>query len=165
MASKVQLTGGLFQDAIGNPLANGYLIFELSQDAQVNSTTQIAAGSEIKITLNNSGSVDTTTAQDIWPNDVLSPASLFYTVSGYTEDGQLVWGPNSQQVFSTPSPYDIGVWIPGSVNTLPPTNLAASNVTLASTATTGAATLPANPVAFLPININGTNYKIALYST
>lgn len=35
---------------------------------------------------------------------------------------------------------------------------------LASTATAGSATLPANPATFLPINLGGVNYKLAVYN-
>lgn len=117
MSTKIQLTGGAFQDPSGNPLANGYLLLLLSQDAQVDSD-QIAAGRELKISLDQNGNIVTSPAQYVWPNDVLTPANTFYTVSAYTAEGQLVWGPNSQQVFSSPSPYDVGVWVPGIVNTI-----------------------------------------------
>jgi hypothetical protein len=60
----------------------------------------------------------TSPAQYLWPNDVITPANTFYTVSAYTSAGQLVWGPNSQQVLSSPSPYNIGPWVPGTVNIL-----------------------------------------------
>jgi hypothetical protein len=116
MATKNQITGGGFQDALGNVLAGGYLVFELSQDAQVNGTTQIAAGYTVRINLDSSGNVATSPAQSIWPNDVLSPNGTFYLVSAYSAIGQLVWGPNAQQVLSSPSPYNIGVWVPSSVN-------------------------------------------------
>lgn len=33
-----------------------------------------------------------------------------------------------------------------------------------ATATAGAATLPANPVGFLTVNINGTNVKVPYYA-
>jgi len=117
MASKVQLTGGAFQDVEGNPLANGFLLMQLSQDGQVNGNTEIAAGREIEITLDSNGNISTSPAQSVWPNDVISPVNTFYTVSAYTQQGQLVWGPNAQQVFSTPSPYDVGAWVPASINT------------------------------------------------
>lgn len=116
MVTKNQITGGGFQDALGNPLANGYMLFELSQDAQVNGTTQIAAGFVVKVPLDGSGNIITSTAQSVWPNDVLSPTGTFYNVSVYSALGQLVWGPNPQQVLSSPSPFDIGVWVPTSVN-------------------------------------------------
>lgn len=164
MATKNQLTGGAFQDCLGNVLANGYLTLELSQDAQVNTSTQIAAGYKVTIQLDVNGSVKTTPVQSAWPNDVLSPASTFYIVSAFTQNGQLAWGPNPQQVLSSPSPFDIGTWIPRAVSTFPPTSVTVVGVTLAASATAGAATLPANPVAFLPVNINGTNYKLALYN-
>lgn len=121
MSTKVQLQGGAFQDVQGNKLANGYLLMELSQDAAVSSpTAQIAAGYTIKIKLDVNGNVDTSTLQYVWPNDVLSPANTFYNVSGYTANGELVWGPNAQQVLSSPSPYDIGAWKPNVSNTSAP---------------------------------------------
>jgi hypothetical protein len=46
---------------------------------------------------------------------------------------------------------------------LPVSQLSVATPTAAS-ATTGAATLPANPVSFLPITVNGTAFKIALYN-
>lgn len=115
MSTTVQLTGGSFQDTEGNVLANGYLLFELSQDAQVNGNTEICAGYVVKILLNSSGSVSTSPDQFIWGNDVLSPAGTYYTVSAYTAAGQLVWGPNAQQVTGTPT-FNVGTWVPGSVN-------------------------------------------------
>lgn len=116
MSTKNQLSGGGFQDALGNPLALGYLLFMLSQDAQVNGSTQIAAGFTVKIDLDSGGNITSSPAQSIWPNDVLSPAGTFYLVSAYSANGQLVWGPNAQQVLSSPSPYNIGVWVPSIVN-------------------------------------------------
>lgn len=117
MATKNQLSGGAFQDAIGTVMANGYLLMELSQDSLVNGNTQVVAGRTIRINLDGSGNVVASPAQSIWPNDVLTPSGTFYNVSGYNQNGQLVWGPNAQQVLSTPSPFNIGVWIPADVNT------------------------------------------------
>lgn len=118
MSTKVQLTGGAFQDVQGNRLANGYLLMALSQDASVSSpASQIAAGYTVKILLDVNGNVQTSPAQSVWPNDVLSPANTFYSVSAYTANGELVWGPNSEQVLSSPSPFDIGAWAPGVTNT------------------------------------------------
>ena len=118
MSTKVQIIGGNFQSPDGTPLANGYLLFTLSQDGLVNGSSQIAAGREIKIVLDSTGNVVTSPAQYLWPNDVIIPANTFYTVSAYTSAGQLVWGPNSQQVLSSPSPFDITTWVPSSVNLL-----------------------------------------------
>lgn len=117
MSTKVQLSGGAFQDAAGNLLSDGYLLMELSQDGVVNSDEQVAAGIVLKILLDANGNVATSPAQYVWPNDVISPSGTFYTVSAYKADGQLVWGPNSQVVFSLPSPYDIGAWVPNQVST------------------------------------------------
>jgi hypothetical protein len=154
------ITGGAFQDALGNPLADGYLIFQLSQDAQVSSTQQVVAGYKVTIPLDGSGNA----SGEVWANDLLSPAGTFYNVSAYSAEGQLVWGPNPQQVFSSPSPFNLGTWVPGTVNTIPPTSFTLTNVTLTSSATSGSATLPGNPVAFLTGYFNGQQYKIALYN-
>jgi hypothetical protein len=114
--TKVQLSGGAFQDVAGNPLANGFLLMRLSQDGQVNTSTEVCAGWVFKVLLDASGNVSSSPPQSVWPNDVISPSGTFYNVSAYSAEGQLVWGPNAQQVLSTPSPYNIGAWIPGSVN-------------------------------------------------
>lgn len=106
------ITGGGFQNSLGNPLADGYLIFQLSQDARVATNQQVVAGYKVTIPLDSSGNG----SGSIWANDVLSPAGTFYNVSAYSAEGQLVWGPNPQQVLSTPSPFNIGAWIPASVN-------------------------------------------------
>ena len=78
---------------------------------------QICAGATIKVLLDINGNIQASPPQYIWPNDVLAPAGTFYLVSGYTAAGQLVWGPNAQQVFSTPSPYNVGAWVPNAVST------------------------------------------------
>lgn len=121
MSTKVQLQGGAFQDVQGNKLASGYLLMTLSQDASVTSpASQIASGYTVKILLDGSGNVQTSPAQFVWPNDVLVPANTFYSVTAYTAAGELVWGPNSEQVLSSPSPFDIGAWAPGVTNTAAP---------------------------------------------
>ena len=114
MSAKNIIIGGGFQDILGTPLANGYLLFELSASAAVNTTTRIVRGATVKINLDSDGNVAGSgpTVQSIWPNDVMTPATTFYLVSAYSSVGQLVWGPNAQQVLSTPSPFDIGAWTP-----------------------------------------------------
>lgn len=116
MATKNQLTGGAFQDVEGNALADGYLLMQLSQDSQVNTNTAISAGVVVKIPLDVNGNVITSPTYNVWPNDAMLPLNTYYRVSAYTAVGQLVWGPNAQQVLSTPSPYNVGGWVPGSVN-------------------------------------------------
>lgn len=112
MPSKVQLTGGVFQDAEGNVLANGYLMMKLSQDTSVTGVGNVCSGIEIKITLNSSGSVDTATPQYVWANDQMVPVNTFYRVTGYTAQGQPAWGPNNQQVLGSGGTFDVGLWVP-----------------------------------------------------
>lgn len=108
-----QITGGSFEDSEGNPLASGYLIFELVSDGIVNTSTKVCKGTSIKVPLDSSGNVVTSTVYSLWPNDVMTPNTTFYYVSAFTSKGQLVWGPYAQTIKSTPSPYNIGAWIPG----------------------------------------------------
>lgn len=119
MSSKIQIVGGAFQDPSGIPLNGGILTFVLSQDAQVTVagvTEQVCGGETITVPLDADGNIVVSPEQLLWPNDVLTPSNTFYTVTAYSAEGQLVWGPNSQQVFSTPSPFDVGAWVPNQVS-------------------------------------------------
>jgi hypothetical protein len=112
MPSTVILTGGTFQDPAGNPIANGTLVLELSQNAIVIGTPiEICSGSKILIQLDANGNA--VTGQTAWPNDILTPAKTFYFASVYTANGQLVWGPNAQSILSTFTTFNLGSWIPG----------------------------------------------------
>ncbi len=113
MSTVNQISGGAFQDNEGNPLVNGYLLFQLNHDETVNTNTQVCAGRIIKIPLDSSGNVVVSPSYSLWPNDVILPAGSFYFVSAYTASGQLVWGPSAQSVLSSPTPFDTGTWIPG----------------------------------------------------
>jgi hypothetical protein len=93
----------------------------LNQDGMVTGVGQVCAGIKITVPLNSSGNVVTSPAVYVWPNDVISPINSFYIVSGYTANGQLAWGPNHQQVLSSPSPFDLDAWIPDQLtNWTPP---------------------------------------------
>ena len=116
MSTVNQIVGGAFQNAQGNVLANGYLLFELSQYGIVNTTTKVCAGYKIRVPLNSSGSVASSPAYSLWPNNVLIPSNTFYTLSAYSASGQLVWGPNPVVITSSPSPFDLGTLIPGDIN-------------------------------------------------
>jgi hypothetical protein len=120
MANPVQLLNGNFQDAEGNVLANGYLIFELNQDSNVNGIN-ICAGITIKIQLDANGNVVTSPQQDIWGNDALSPVNSYYRVTGYTAEGQPAWGPNNQQVIGSGT-FDLSVWVPNQIYSWTPSS-------------------------------------------
>ena len=75
----------------------------------------IASGGTLEFDLDQNGNVVTSPPSFVWPNDVLTPKTSFYTVTVYSADGALVWGPNPQQVVSTPSPFNIGTWVPGQI--------------------------------------------------
>jgi hypothetical protein len=118
MPSKVELTGGAFQDSEGNVLANGYLIFRLSIDGSVSGVGNICSGITIKITLDANGNA--VAGQYIWGNDNINPMPNFYTVEGYASNGQPAWGPNNQQVTGSGT-FDLGTWVPNTVISWTPT--------------------------------------------
>src|SRR2546429_9936786 len=109
MSSPVLLTGGGFQDILGVPLANGYLIFELNKPTSVSGIGYICDGVKVKVTLDSSGNVAGT--QYLWGNDAMTPSDSYYRVTAYTAQGQPAWGPNNQQITGTGA-FDIGTWVP-----------------------------------------------------
>jgi hypothetical protein len=113
--TKVTLTGGVFQDSEGNILANGYLEFQLSQDANIAGVGNIAAGITVRVDLGSDGSVKSSPLQKVWGNDQMLPANSYYRVTGYTAAGQPAWGPNNQQVNGDGTTFDIGTWVPNQV--------------------------------------------------
>jgi hypothetical protein len=116
MATIATLTGGAFQDASGNPIANGYILVYLNQNGVTSNTPgqQLASGQVIKLTLGSDGNL--VAGQKLWPNDGILPAGTTYVATLHAANGQVLWGPNTVSVLSTPSPYDIGAWVPTSVS-------------------------------------------------
>jgi hypothetical protein len=112
--AKVQLTGGSFEDSEGNALALGYLEMQLSQDENVSGVGQICAGITITIQLDASGNVVVSPVQSVWGNDVMLPVNSYYRVTGWTAAGQMVFGPNNQQVTGA-SPFNLSTWIPNQI--------------------------------------------------
>lgn len=56
-SNQVQLLGGSYQDAEGNVLNHGKLVFELNQDSQITGGGQVAAGLKIEVGLDSQGDV------------------------------------------------------------------------------------------------------------
>lgn len=77
-----------FQDAAGNPIANGLVTFRLQVDiaTAVANGPQISAGKITSAALDSGGLVTVS----LWPNNVMSPPSVYF-VQCYTAQGQLVW--------------------------------------------------------------------------
>ena len=98
--SKSNLVGGQFQDASGNRLSNGYLVWILNHDSNIQTLggptgIQVAAGVPVKIRLDSNGNA--VAGQYLWTNDVLTPAGSYYTVRLYDDAGLEVW--SAPQVF------------------------------------------------------------------
>ena len=113
-ATKVQVIGGDFSDPDGNPLSNGYLRLQLSQDATVPGVNLLAAGRIVTIQLDANGDAVVSPPQYVWGTDVMLPVNMFYRVTGYSAQGQPVWGPNNQQITGGPT-FDLGTWVPNQV--------------------------------------------------
>lgn len=115
--AKVQIVGGPFQDALGNPLSNGYLLFKLQHDAVALNTGQIVGDLAIRVPLDINGYIQGTVTGSpvyIWPNNVLLPAGGTYSVWAYTSTNQLAWD-NTQAwtIASSPSPFNVNAIVPG----------------------------------------------------
>lgn len=117
VGQKVQITGGPFQDALGNALSNGYLIFQLQHDAVALYADQIVGGAAVRVPLDTNGYIQGTVTGApvyLWPNDVLLPANGNYIIWAYDSSNRQVWNnPQIQQVKSIPSPFSVNAWIPG----------------------------------------------------
>jgi hypothetical protein len=109
------LEGGPFVDLAGNPLANGQLVFQLSQDGNYSeSRGQVSGDIKVTITLDDNGNV--ASGQSVIPTDALAPTGITYTVWAYNENGQLAWGPNyGITVPSSPNPYNVNNFVPNLV--------------------------------------------------
>lgn len=86
MAQRRIINGG-WQDSLGNPLALGYLTFQLNTDGQTG--VQITAGRLVTVPLDSSGNISGTIL--LWTNDGMSPAGTTYSIIAYTAQGQPVW--------------------------------------------------------------------------
>lgn len=99
-----QIINGSWQDALGNPLASGYLTFRLNTDGQ--SGIQVAAGRVVTVPLDAFGNIDGTVS--LWTNAGMVPAGSTYSIIAYTVEGQPVW---RNQNFTLPAgsgAYDFG---------------------------------------------------------
>lgn len=115
--SKVQIIGGPFQDPLGNPLSNGFLLMQLQHDAVALGTGQIIGNVAVRVPLDANGFIQGTVTGNpvfIWPTNVLLPSGTLYTVWAYDASNKLAWdNPQIQPVNSVPSPFNVNAWIPG----------------------------------------------------
>lgn len=100
------ITGGLFQDPLGN-LVTGNLLLILSQDAQVTGSNGQIAPKSVRIPV-AAGSIAST---PIWFNDQLTPSGTVYAAAVYDAAGNKVYGPENWSIQGA-SPIDIGTIIP-----------------------------------------------------
>jgi hypothetical protein len=101
-------SSGVFQDAEGNALANGYIRLFLSGDASV-SGGFLCGGPVATINLDSNGKV--ASGQKIWGTDVMTPSGLKYRAEIYKSTGQLAFRfPQNQTI--TGSTFDLSTWTP-----------------------------------------------------
>ncbi len=79
MASPKTLTSTVpFQTPNGTPIANGYVIFDLSQPATITGTGGQIAPTRVTVNLDANGNVAAN--QSIYANDQLSPSGTLYLI-------------------------------------------------------------------------------------
>lgn len=106
------LVGGNFRDLEGEPLANGYLTFELSHDEQESATpSQVVGGLINTISLDNTGNV--AAGQGVEANDTMNPSGSYYIVRAFRSDGTRAWrAAQFVTIPSSPSPYNLSAIVP-----------------------------------------------------
>jgi hypothetical protein len=112
----IQLLGGPFQDALGDPLSNGFLIFQLQHDGLAYNTGQIVGNLSVRVPLDINGRIQGTTMGApvyIWPNSVLLPSGGTYLVWAYDSSNRLVWdNPQVVTVVGSTS-FNMNTYVPG----------------------------------------------------
>jgi len=115
--AQVVIHGGAFQDAAGNPIANGYLRMWLSHDSQESTGPgEVAGALAVRVPLDGSGNILGTVS--IWPNAVLNPSGSYYLVELYTANGIKAWKAPQQWTIPNTTPFDVGTLVPN----VPPVN-------------------------------------------
>jgi hypothetical protein len=109
--AKNTIINGAFSDAEGNAVSNGILILEISQDAALtNAQGFLCSGIPLFISLDANGNVVSNIS--IWPTDQMLPSGITYRAWVENANGAIVWGPNSETVSTSPSPFDLSNWTP-----------------------------------------------------
>src|ERR1039458_5414278 len=113
MDGLIILTGGSWQDTIGNPVSFGTLVMTLvqsdNQPGYIYSSlsplilspildVEICQGVPIEILLDINGNIVASPAYSVYANNLLFPDNSYYLCTVYSERGELVWGPNPQIV-------------------------------------------------------------------
>lgn len=86
-----------------------------------NGTFTCTASTATTLTLANGSAVNethsgtATASQAIWGNDQMLPMNSYYRVTGFSAEGQPVFGPNNQQVNGSGGTFDTGTWVPNQV--------------------------------------------------
>jgi hypothetical protein len=113
MATDQTITG-TFVNPQGVPLANGYLVMQLSHDGQSATPNQVVSGFRLRVTLNSSGQISPAVA--IYSNTGLLPANTFYRITVYAADGTEVVPVSAVTIPNTPTPVDLATLVWGPAN-------------------------------------------------
>lgn len=105
----VVVIDGHFIDNQGNPLAKGYLEFNLSSDALPldNSSLMVTSLETITIPLDSNGDVVTSPQYTLWPNNTFNPPGTYYTLKAFTAQGELVYGPEYGHIYNFTNPFSL----------------------------------------------------------
>jgi hypothetical protein len=104
MATDQTITG-TFVDPTGEPLANGYLVLQLSHDEKSGTPNQVVSGLRQRVTLNGGGQISPAVA--IYSNTNLTPAGSFYFATVYAEDGTEAVPRSTITIPASPNPVDL----------------------------------------------------------
>ena len=160
-AKKLELLAG------GTPSGNGvYLASTNEIGVSTNGTEKIRvnAAGEVGVGLNPVGGIKIA-ASDGTVNVAVGYPSVNQAYVGTTSNHPLILITNNSTKARVEANGDFGIGMPATSKLHVNGDITVSSATTANTATAGAQTLPANPVGFLVVSINGASRKIPYYAT
>jgi hypothetical protein len=108
----VELIGGGYQNFLGTPLADGYLVMNIQPNLEVYTAGEEILEGGISFRINLDANGNCLPGQKVFSNSVLNPSGSVYQVRAFAADGTTA---SDQQLFTVPSSsvtYNISNWLP-----------------------------------------------------
>src|SRR5579871_16597 len=129
---QIQIEGGQFQNALGQPVSNGTLVLQLNEDCQVPSANnQIVSAAPLTIPLEVNGNVAAASNVQIWPNALMLPSNSYYQATVIDNTGTQVFAKIQNWYFTNTSPTNLGT-----ITQINPGGLGVPDVVLTNPSTT-----------------------------
>jgi len=108
----VELVGGGYQDLLGHPLANGYLMMNISNPSEVYTVGhEVVEGNDLHFKINLDSNGNCVLGQYVFSTSSLTPTCT-YTVQAFAADGTTAGVSQTVTVPNTQVSYNISNWVP-----------------------------------------------------